>query len=137
MNKDISQLHFLYVEDDPLSVEVMVMILRHGVGTENISLSRDSVDFMNRVRSLPSKPDIILLDIHVQPVSGLEMLSMLKSDPNYSKIPVVALTASVMNEEVQRLRQAGFDSGISKPVSVRTFPALIQRIANGEKVWHI
>ncbi|MGD9094095.1 MAG: hypothetical protein PVF74_14705, partial [Anaerolineales bacterium] len=62
---------------------------------------------------------------------------MLKSDPNYSKIPIVALTASVMNEEVQQLRRAGFDSGISKPISVRTFPALIQRIADGEKVWHI
>jgi CheY-like chemotaxis protein len=137
MNKDISQLHFLYVEDDSLSVEVMEMILRNGVGTEKITLFRDSVDLMNRIRSLPNKPDIILLDIHVQPVSGLEMLSMLKSDPNYSKIPIVALTASVMNEEVQQLRRAGFDSGISKPVSVRTFPALIQRIVDGEKVWHI
>jgi CheY-like chemotaxis protein len=137
MNKDISQLHFLYVEDDPLSIEVMEMILHNGVGTEKISLFRDSVDFLNRILSLPSKPDIILLDIHVQPVSGLEMLSMLKSDPNYSKIPIVALTASVMNEEVQQLRRAGFDSGISKPVSVRTFPALIQRIVDGEKVWHI
>jgi CheY-like chemotaxis protein len=137
MNNDISQLHFLYVEDDPLSVEVMEMVLRNGVGTEKITLFRDSVDFMNRVRSLPSKPDIILLDIHVQPISGLEMLSMLMNDPNYVEIPIVALTASVMNDEVQQLRQAGFDSGISKPVSVRTFPALIQRIANGEKVWHI
>jgi CheY-like chemotaxis protein len=137
MNKDISQLHFLYVEDDPLSIEVMEMILRNGVGTEKISLFRDSVDFLNRIRSLPSKPDIILLDIHVQPVSGLEMLSVLKNDPNFVEIPIVAITASVMNEEVKQLRQVGFDSGISKPVSVRTFPALIQRIANGEKVWHI
>jgi CheY-like chemotaxis protein len=137
MNKDISQLHFLYVEDDPLSIEVMEMILHNGVGTEKISLFRDSVDFLNRILSLPSKPDIILLDIHVQPVSGLEMLSVLKNDPNFVEIPIVAITASVMNEEVKQLRQVGFDSGISKPVSVRTFPALIQRIANGEKVWHI
>jgi CheY-like chemotaxis protein len=137
MNKDLRQLHFLYVEDDKFSVEVMEMILRNGVGAEKITIFADSTEFMNRVRELPTKPDIILLDIHVQPVSGLEMLSMLKSDPNYSKIPIVALTASVMNEEVQQLRRAGFDSGISKPISVRTFPALIQRIADGEKVWHI
>ncbi len=48
------------------------------------------------------KPDVILLDIHVKPYSGFEMLEMLRKMNGFVDVPVVALTASVMNEEVQK-----------------------------------
>jgi hypothetical protein len=49
----------------------------------------------------------------------------------------VALTASVMNEEVHKLREAGFHSVIAKPIDVDTFPDLLHRIVGGETVWRI
>jgi two-component system cell cycle response regulator DivK len=47
------------------------------------------------------------------------------------------MSASVMNEEVVLLQESGFDGVISKPINVASFPALIQRVANGESIWHI
>ena len=62
---------------------------------------------------------------------------MLRADPNYSGAIVIALTASVMNEEIELLQQSGFDGAIGKPIDVDVFPDLIQRILDGEKVWHV
>ncbi|MBN1428855.1 MAG: response regulator [Anaerolineae bacterium] len=129
--------HFLYVEDDPLSRQVMQMIMGNGMGVKRLSVFEDSTDFMSRIKTLEPHPEIILLDVHVRPYSGLEMLQMLRTDPDYSKVTIVALTASVMNEEVELLRTSGFDGAIGKPLSVSTFPELMQRIMAGESVWHI
>jgi two-component system chemotaxis response regulator CheY len=129
--------HFLYVEDDPLSRQVMQMIMGNGMGVKRLSVFEDSSDFMSRLKTLDSHPDIIMLDVHVRPYSGLDMLKMLRADPDYSKTTIVALTASVMNEEVELLRTSGFNGAIGKPLSVSTFPELMQRIIAGESVWHI
>lgn len=80
---------------------------------------------------------MILLDIHVKPHDGFEMLHMVQSMNGFDTIPVVALTASVMNEEVEELRQAGFHSVIAKPVDVDAFPDLLRRILTGESIWRI
>jgi CheY-like chemotaxis protein len=61
----------------------------------------------------------------------------LRGDPAYAKIPVVALTASVMNEEVTLLRTKGFDGALAKPVDQRNFADILRRLLNGEQVWRI
>jgi CheY-like chemotaxis protein len=129
--------HFLYVEDDPLSRQVLRMIMGNGMGVTHLTVFEDSTDFMPRLRALADRPDVILLDVHVRPHNGFDMLHMLRSDPDYRDIKVVALTASVMNEEVEQLRACGFDGAIGKPLSVSTFPGLIERIVDGETVWHV
>lgn len=133
----LADMHFLYVEDDPLSREVMRMIMSNGMGVTKLSIFEDSADFMSRVKALGASPDVILLDVHVQPFSGLEMLQMLRADPDYQGAKIIALTASVMNEEVEQLRTSGFDSAIGKPLSVTTFPGLMERILVGEAVWYV
>jgi len=126
----------LYVEDDTQSREIMVLLLRT-LEWSNIHLFEDSSDFLSRVEQLEVKPDIILLDIHVQPHSGFEMLEMLRNHFQFGNVPVVALTASVMNEEVQQLRLAGFNGVIAKPIDLDTFPEALKRILNGQQVWRI
>jgi CheY-like chemotaxis protein len=128
---------FLYVEDDPLSCQVMQMILENAMGIHDLVIFRDSSNFMARLKALARRPDIILLDVHIRPHNGFEMLDALRADPDYRHTKVVALTASVMNEEVEKLRTKGFDGAIAKPVSVTTLPGLIEQIARGESVWHI
>jgi CheY-like chemotaxis protein len=132
-----SDKHFLYVEDDPLSREVMQMIMDSAMGVASLSIFEDSVDFMSRLKALNAYPDVIMLDVHVEPISGLDLLQMLRADPEYHTARVIALTASVMNEEVETLRASGFDGAISKPISVTTFPGLMERIVAGEAVWHV
>lgn len=63
---------------------------------------------MEYLASLESPPDLIFLDIHVQPINGFEMLVLIRQNPAFVNVPVVALTASVMGEEVKRLREYGF-----------------------------
>ncbi len=128
---------YLYVEDDPLSREIMKTIMGKVMGIQNLTMFEDSADFSARMKSLPVKPTIILLDIHMQPYDGFDLLQMLRSDPAYQQTRIIALTASVMNEEVDRLRECGFDGAIAKPLSVQTFPSLMERIVQGERVWHI
>lgn len=128
---------FLYVEDDPMSRQALELILTRVLKAKHVTLFEDSTDFMARVRELDPQPDVILLDIHVPPHSGFEMLTMLRNNPNFTTTPIIALTASVMNEEVTLLRESGFSGAIGKPVNVAEFPKLMQRIINGENIWHI
>lgn len=126
----------LYVEDEAHSRKVM-RLLANDIGVPQITIFEDSVDFMERVEALDPKPDLIFLDIHLKPFSGFEMLQMLRESRNFSDTLVVAITASVMNEEVQQLRVAGFDGCLAKPIDMDTFPDTLQRIMNREEIWRI
>jgi two-component system cell cycle response regulator DivK len=133
----MSQPFYLYVEDDRLSRIVMDMFLGTMMGLSSYAIFEDSTDFIARLKALPVCPDVILLDIHVQPLNGFEMLKSIRADPEFQNCRVVALTASVMNEEVKQLRMAGFDGTIGKPLDPGNFPDLLRKIQRGEAVWQI
>jgi two-component system sensor histidine kinase/response regulator len=127
----------LYVDDDPGSREVMDLLLSTILELPHVTILSDSTNFLGTLTSLTPKPDIVLLDIHVEPLDGFEMLNAVRTLPQFSTTPVVALTASVMNEEVQRLREAGFHGVIAKPIDIDIFPSLLSRILNGENYWNV
>jgi CheY-like chemotaxis protein len=125
----------LYVEDDPNSREVMQVLIVELMNIPTLTIFPDSADFMTRALALSPKPDLILLDIHVQPHSGFDMLLMLRAHPAFLDVPIVALTASVMNDEVRRLQQAGFDGVIPKPVDLERFPQLLSAMLQHHRIW--
>lgn len=127
----------LYVEDDMMSREVMTLLLKRRMKFEHVYVWEDSTDFANQLATLPQKPDIIFLDIHMEPMDGFGMLEILRAHPEFAKIPIVALTASVMNEEVTLLRTKGFDGALAKPVDQRNFPDILKRLLSGEQIWRI
>lgn len=127
----------VYVEDHDLSREVMTMIAQNALPPNELTIFSDSKEFMTRMRGLAHKPDVVLLDVHVQPHDGFEMLTMLRKDPAYQKTRIIALTASVMNDEIDKLRSSGFDGAIGKPVSVRTFPGLLKQVLDGDSIWYV
>lgn len=133
MKQDVA---ILYVEDDSRSRRVMQMITSD-IGIPNVTIFEDSTDFKNRVTALDPKPSLIFLDIHMSPHTGFEMLAMLRQMEQFNGIPVVAMTASVMNEEVHQLKASGFDGCLAKPIDFDTFPDAIERILLGEKLWRI
>ena len=139
MLNPLKTLRFLYVEDDPFSREVLRMILTVGanVPQNNLVIFEDSIDFMVRLKALPFKPDLILLDIHMKPNDGFELLRQIRADADYEKGRVLALTASVMNEDIKQLRHSGFNGAVAKPLGVTTFPNLLARVARGEAIWYI
>lgn len=126
----------LYVEDEARSRKVMRLIAGD-LGLPPVTILEDSSDFLTRVQALERKPDVIFLDIHVKPYTGFEMLKMLRESGLFPGVPVVAMTASVMNEEVVQLRTAGFDGCIAKPIDVDNFPDTLNRIMSGETIWRI
>lgn len=133
----MNELTYLYVEDDPMSRDALTLILKRVMKLENVHVFEDSTNFVERVANLPETPDIFLLDIHMEPLTGFEMLGILRNEPNYQDKTIVALTASVMNEEVELLKNSGFDGVIGKPINVASFPELMKRVVAGEKVWHV
>ncbi|MBN8638321.1 MAG: response regulator [Anaerolineae bacterium] len=131
------QISVLYVEDDPHSRTLMRMLLSGRMKLPNVTIFENSEDFLAKVEALTPKPDVIFLDIHMQPYDGFTMLSMLQQLDWARNTRIVALTASVMNEEVVKLRQSGFDGCLAKPIDLTTFPDTFQRIVDGEAIWRI
>jgi CheY-like chemotaxis protein len=127
----------LYVEDDPQSRKLMRMLLSGRMRLPNVTIFENSANFLANVEALDPKPDIILLDIHMQPYDGFSMLQMLSELEWTKQSRIVALTASVMNEEVAQLRRAGFAGCLAKPIDLTSFPDTFQRILAGETVWNI
>jgi twitching motility two-component system response regulator PilG len=128
---------YLYAEDDPYSRKLMEIIAEKVFESPNMTIFENSQDFMQRLKTLPRRPDIILLDIHMKPHNGFEVLKMIRDDDFYKKTKVIALTASVMNEEIAILKTSGFDGTIGKPFNIASFGSLIEQILNGKPVWQI
>jgi len=127
----------VYVEDDENSIFVMKMVVERVMKLPTLHILQSRADFVEQVKGLGVVPDVFMLDIQMKPYDGLELLSMLRKDPEFKCSKVIALTASVTNEEVSLLKSGGFDGAIAKPLNIEAFPDLIARIINGEQVWYI
>lgn len=127
----------LYIEDDVYSQDVMRLLMVNVLGFKDLTIFEDSAHLEAKLAQLPDIPDIIFVDIHMQPLNGFQVLEILRSHNKYENSQIVALTASVMNEEVQMLRKAGFNGAIAKPIDSDTFPEALKRIISGEEVWRI
>ncbi|HLY27650.1 MAG TPA: response regulator [Aggregatilineales bacterium] len=132
-----SQPNVLYVEDDPQSRRIIQMILVKRMALQNVTILENSLNFQTVVSTLDPKPNLIFLDIHMQPHDGFEMLAMLRQLEWSRHIPIIALTASVMSEEIQQLRTAGFSGCLAKPIDLQTFPETFNQILAGKTIWRI
>lgn len=127
---------FLYVEDDLDSRDIMRLLLLE-MGYCQITIFEDSADFLTKLAALIPKPTVIFLDIHMKPANGFEILELLRNHSEYKDTRIVALTASVMNEEIELLKTARFNGVIAKPIDPGNFQDLLKTILKGEEVWKI
>jgi two-component system, cell cycle response regulator DivK len=74
------------------------------------------------------KPDLVLMDIQLPGINGIEAFRQIRADANTSRIPVVALTASVTPTDRSAIAAAGFDAFISKPISLKEFLDTVKRL---------
>ncbi|QUS40375.1 response regulator [Tardiphaga alba] len=113
----------LIVEDNELNMKLFRDLLEaHGYQTVGTSNGYEALDL---VRSL--RPDLILMDIQLPQVSGLEVTGWIKQDPSISMIPVVAVTAFAMKGDEERIREGGCEAYLSKPISVGKFIETVRR----------
>ena len=107
----------LIVEDNELNMKLFHDLLdAHGYDTIQ---TRSGMEALSLARA--HHPDLILMDIQLPEVSGLEVTKWLKEDDDLRRIPVVAVTAFAMKGDEERIRQGGCEAYISKPISVPMF----------------
>lgn len=113
----------LIVEDNELNMKLFHDLLEaHGVETVQ---ARDGKNVLALARE--NKPDLILMDIQLPEVSGLDVTKWLKEDDELKSIPVVAVTAFAMKGDEQKIREGGCEDYISKPISVVKFIEMVQK----------
>jgi two-component system, cell cycle response regulator DivK len=112
----------LIVEDNAANVELATFVLEDAGFV--VTKVTDAGDAMTQVASF--QPDLILMDIRLSGGDGLELTQLLKSDPATSDIVIVAYTAFAMKGDEARLRAAGCDAYIAKPIDVSSFARQVE-----------
>ena len=130
MRRDARHKTVLIVEDNELNMKLFHDLLAaHGYRTV---MTRNGLDALNLARE--HRPDLILMDIQLPEVSGLEVTRWLKEDVELRDIPVVAVTAFAMKGDEERIRSGGCEAYLSKPISVVTFLETVRRYAGEARV---
>ncbi|MEW6741445.1 MAG: response regulator [Planctomycetota bacterium] len=113
----------LVVEDNDLNLKLVTRVLAHH-GYEFLAArnGREAIDVARR-----EHPDLILMDIQMPDMNGLEATAILKADPTTASIPVIAVTAFAMAGDGERIVAGGCDGYIAKPINTRTLVPEIQR----------
>ncbi|MDH3596891.1 MAG: response regulator [Rhodospirillales bacterium] len=107
----------MVVEDNDLNMKLFHDLLEaHGY---NILQTKDGMEALRLARE--HRPDLILMDIQLPEVSGLEVTKWIKEDDNLKSIPVVAVTAFAMKGDEEKIREGGCEAYIAKPISVTNF----------------
>lgn len=116
----------MIVEDNELNKKLFRDLLEaNGYRTVHTADGMEVIDMAHA-----HKPDLILMDIQLPEVSGLEITSWLKKDPVLKTIPVIAITAFAMKGDEEKIRAGGCEGYISKPISVASFLATVKRFIN-------
>ena len=119
----------LIVEDNELNMKLFNDLLAvHGYRTIQ---TRNGFEALELART--HRPDLILMDIQLPEVSGLEVTRWLKDDDELCQIPIVAVTAFAMKGDEERIRSGGCEAYISKPISVMSFLETIGRFIGPAK----
>jgi len=107
----------LVVEDNELNMKLFHDLLEaNGYNTIQTRSGLEAIDLARTQR-----PDLILMDIQLPEVSGLEVTKWIKEDDDLRSIPVIAVTAFAMKGDEERIRQGGCEAYLSKPISVNKF----------------
>ena len=116
----------LVVEDDPASTKLFRQALESR--GYNVLQAKDGMEGWRIARE--QRPDLILMDIRLPGVSGLEVTKWLKDDETLKSIPIIAITAFAMEGDEEKMLEGGCDAYIPKPISVPDFLQTVERFAN-------
>ena len=120
----------LIVEDNEKNMKLVRDILQHkGYTTLEAVTGGEGVRL-----ALEHKPDLILMDIQLPDIDGITALGLIRKDPALDAVPVLAVSASVMPEEQQKIVTSGFDAFVAKPINIKQFIDAVQSfLSSGRK----
>jgi two-component system cell cycle response regulator DivK len=117
----------LIIEDNEKNMKLVRDVLQvKGYATLEAGTAEDGIRL-----AASHKPDLVLMDIQLPGMNGIEALGVLRSDPATAQIPVIAVTASVMQQDRKLITEAGFDAYIGKPINLKEFLDTVRRSLGG------
>lgn len=118
----------LVIEDNPMNLELVLDLLEIvGSDVQTAGSAEEGLELAFR-----DPPDLILLDVRLPGMDGLEAVRRLKADARTAEVPTLALTAQAMKGDEDDVRGAGFDDYVAKPIDTRAFAGTILRHLRGE-----
>ena len=120
----------LVVEDNERNLKLLRDVLEYG--GYDVRAARTAEDGITLAVNEP--PDLVLMDLQLPGIDGVEALRRLRESPQTADIPVVAVTAQAMKQDRERALRAGFDGYVEKPINVRAFPDQVRGFLAGEEV---
>ena len=119
----------LIVEDNEKNMKLVRDVLQFkGYETIEAVTGNDGVRLAKE-----RKPDLVLMDIQLPDIDGITALGRIRADPATQKIPVIAVSASVMPDDQQRIVASGFDAYVTKPINVKNFVETVERFVGKPK----
>ena len=113
----------LIVEDNAKNMKLVRDLLQHH-GHRTLEAETDEAGLEI---SLRERPDLVLMDIQLPDIDGATVLARIREDRSLDAMPVLAVSASVMPDEQQRVVRSGFDGFIAKPISIKPFLAAVNK----------
>ena len=121
---DMEKPLILIVEDDEKSRRLMKDVLEHlGYAVLETDRGESGLDLIRQ-----RHPQLVLMDIHLPGISGLDAIREIRGDADIAATPVIAVTASVMGNVREKIRAAGFDGFEPKPLNLKDFLGTIRRL---------
>jgi len=119
----------LIVEDNEKNMKLVRDVLQvKGYRTLEAGTAEDGIRL-----AIEHKPDLVLMDIQLPGMNGIDALGVLRKDATTAGIPVIAVTASVMQQDRKLITEAGFDGYIGKPINLKEFLATVQQMLQGQQ----
>jgi len=120
----------LVVEDNELNLKLfcdLLMLKRH-----EVIVSKDGFNIVNI--AIEQLPELVLMDIQLADISGIDLIKALKNNPQTRRIPIIVITAFAMKNEVIRISESGCDLYLSKPVSIDNFFFSIEKFISNNNI---
>jgi two-component system cell cycle response regulator DivK len=130
----LNQAVVLIAEDNPDNLFIAIELLRRA-GIQYCNGRASGRQLFKLLETWDRPVHLILLDIQIPREDGYVILEQIRAAPELQATRVVAFTANVMADDVERARAAGFDGFIGKPINHHRFPGQIARLLEGEEVW--
>ena len=120
----------LVVEDNALNIKLFCDLLNaHGHETEPVTDSREALEAARAF-----KPDLVITDIQLPYITGIELMELLRADDELKDVPIMAVTAYAAAGDDERIRAAGAQAYVSKPISVMRFAETVDQLLEGGRL---
>ena len=115
----------ILVGDDNAANRELLSVILQRAGFTTVEAA-DGAEVLRQLES--NSPVAVLVDIHMPEIDGFEVLRRIRQDPRFAKLPVIAVTASVMTGDEQNALKSGFDAYLAKPYEPKQVVALLRRV---------